>query len=59
MDKVYDWSEEPLDNTHFCGVPSMYGRLCKQQYDMQPKYCEPGPVGGEMEGEHRNVQKGP
>ena len=59
MQQVEDYTEDAIDNSHYRGVPSMYGKLCKQQYDEQPKYCEPGEVGGEMQGEHRNVQAGP
>jgi hypothetical protein len=57
---VCDYSEGKLDNTHYNGVPSMYGKLCKKQQDQQPDYCWPGDVGdGGMHGEHRNEQKGP
>ena len=60
MDRpVKDYSENKGENSHFNGVPSMYGRLVEEQNRMQPKYCEPGKAGGGMEGEHRNTQKGP
>ena len=55
---VKDYTTEK-EYTHYNGVPSMYGRLVDEQCREQPKYCWPGEVGGEMQGEHRNVQKGP
>lgn len=55
---VKDYSEEHEDN-HYNGVPSMYGKNVNAQQKEQPKYCEPGEAGGEIEGEKRNVQKGP
>ncbi len=55
---VKDYTTEK-EYTHFNGVPSMYGRLVDEQCREQPKYCEPGPVGGELQGEKRNVQAGP
>jgi len=55
---VHDYTEERQD-THFNGVPSMYGRIVNEQNKKQPRYCEPGEPGGEMHGEHRNVQQGP
>lgn len=55
---VKDYSEEK-EYSHYNGVKSMYGRLVNEQCKMQPKYCEPGEVGGELEGEKRNEQKGP
>lgn len=58
MSEVKDYSEKKQD-THFNGVPSMYGKLVNEQNRMQPKYCEPGMPGEGMKGEHRNVQKGP
>lgn len=58
MSEVKDYSEGK-ENTHFNGVPSMYGRMVNSQNKMQPKYCEPGPADGEMHGEHRNTQEGP
>jgi hypothetical protein len=58
MDGVKDYTTEK-EYTHYNGVPSMYGRLVDEQCRMQPRYCEPGPAGGGMEGEKRNVQKGP
>lgn len=47
-----------VENTHY-SCNSMYGRLVKQQNAQQPKYSEPGPAGGGMQGSHRNTQKGP
>lgn len=58
-DGVKDYSENKGENSHYNGVPSMYGKLVAEQNRMQPKYCEPGKAGGGMEGEHRNTQKGP
>ncbi len=56
--EVKDYTTEKEYN-HYNGVPSMYGRLVDEQCRQQPKYCEPGPVGGELQGEHRNTQEGP
>lgn len=56
---VRDYSEDKGNNSHYNGVPSMYGRLVSEQNRMQPNYCEPGPAGGGMRGSHRNEQKGP
>lgn len=53
-----DYTEQK-ENTHYNGVPSMYGKLVKEQCKMQPKYCEPGEAGGGMRGEHSNKQVGP
>ncbi len=58
MSEVKDYSEEKED-THYNGVPSMYGKMVDKQNKMQPKYCEPGEAGGGMRGEHRNEQAGP
>ncbi len=58
MSEVKDYTEESQD-THYNGVPSMYGRLVNEQNRMQPKYCEPGEAGGGMRGEKRNEQAGP
>lgn len=55
MDK--DYSYQRPDNSHY-SVPSMYGKLVREQYNMQPKYCEPGKADGEMRADKRNVQKG-
>ena len=56
-DSVKDYSGEK-GNSHYNGVPSMYGRLVSEQNRMQPRYCEPGEAGGEMKGEKRNEQAG-
>lgn len=56
--EVKDYSSDSMSNSHY-SVPSMYGKLCREQYNMQPKYCEPGKAGGGMEGEKRNEQAGP
>jgi hypothetical protein len=56
---VKDYTEDKGENSHYNGVPSMYGRLCKEQNNMQPKYCEPGMPGTEMMGEKSNEQAGP
>lgn len=58
MDSVKDYTTEK-EYTHFNGVPSWYGRIVDEQCKEQPKYCWPGEWGGDMEGEKRNVQKGP
>lgn len=58
MSEVKDYSSEEK-YTHYNGVPSMYGKLVDEQCRMQPKYCEPGEVGGEMRGDRRNEQAGP
>jgi hypothetical protein len=57
MSEVKDYTEAKED-THFNGVPSMYGKLVNEQNKQQPKYCEPGEAGGEMRGEKRNEQAG-
>lgn len=56
--EVKDYTEEKEYN-HYNGVPSMYGRLVDEQCKQQPKYCMPGEAGGELQGEHRNMQEGP
>mgnify|MGYP007027865709 CR=1 FL=1 len=56
--KDYTTSEGDMGNTHYQGVPSMYGKLVAEQQRQQPKYCEPGAAGGGMQGEHRNTQAG-
>lgn len=53
-----DFNYEKPENSHY-SVPSMYGKIVREQYNEQPKYCEPGEAGGGMRGEHRNEQKGP
>jgi hypothetical protein len=58
MSEVKDYTEAKQD-THYRGVPSMYGKLVNEQNRQQPKYSEPGEAGGGMRGEHRNEQKGP
>lgn len=57
--KDYTSAADASGNTHYCGVPSEFGRRVEKQNKMQPKYCEPGEAGGEMRGEKRNVQAGP
>lgn len=52
-----DYSTAKADNSHY-SVPSMYGKMVREQYNMQPQYCEPGKADGQMKGEHRNTQKG-
>jgi hypothetical protein len=58
MSEVKDYTEEK-ENTHYNGVPSMYGKMVNEQNRQQPKYCEPGEAGGGMRGEKRNEQAGP
>lgn len=57
MADSHDYSYKAADNSHY-SCPSMYGKLVKEQYNMQPKYAEPG---SSVKGSdsHRNVQKGP
>lgn len=58
MSDVKDYSALKDDNSHYA-VPSMYGKICKEQYNQQPKYCEPGmPKAGKMMGAKSNPQKG-
>lgn len=60
MSEVKDYSNNPGANSHYNGVPSMYGRLVAEQQKQQPKYRdEPGMYGGGVKGEHTNKQKGP
>lgn len=61
MSEVKDYTSDvgSEGNTHYNGVPSMYGRLVESENKMQPKYCEPGEAGGGMEGEKSNKQAGP
>lgn len=59
MSDVKDYTDKPADNSHYC-VPSMYGKICREQYNEQPKYCDPGmPKDGKMMGAKANSQKGP
>ena len=58
MSDYGDFDREKKDNFHY-SVPSMYGKIVREQYNEQPKYCEPGNADGEMRGEHSNPQKGP
>jgi hypothetical protein len=57
MSDVKDYSGD--SNSHYCGVPSEYGKRVDSQNKMQPKYCEPGEADGAMKGEKSNVQAGP
>lgn len=57
MKKDSDYSSEKADNSHY-SVPSMYGKMVREQYNMQPKYCEPGKSDGKMSGSRSNPQKG-
>lgn len=57
--KDYTTPTDAEGNTHYNGVPSEYGRRVEQQTSMQPKYCEPGKVDGDMRGEKSNEQAGP
>lgn len=38
---------------------SFYSKIVDEQNKMQPKYSEPGEVGGGVKGKHSNPQKGP
>jgi hypothetical protein len=53
-----DFSYNRADNSHY-SVPSMYGKMVREQYNKQPRYCEPGDADGMMRGAHSNPQKGP
>jgi hypothetical protein len=53
-----DFNYEKADNSHYT-VPSMYGKMVREQYNKQPSYCEPGQADGNMKGEHSNKQTGP
>jgi len=53
-----EYNDESLAHSHF-ELKSWYGNLVSEQYKQQPKYCEPGPAGGGLQGEHSNSQKGP
>lgn len=53
-----DFNSAKADNSHY-SVPSMYGKIVREQYNEQPKYCEPGKADGVMKGAHSNPQKGP
>ena len=46
-----------VQETHY-SQPSMYGKMCKEQYAKQPKYCETGTADGNMKAEHSNKQAG-
>lgn len=56
-DDVKDYSS--TSDSHYCGVPSQFGKRVDQQNKMQPKYCMPGEAVGDMKGEKRNEQAGP
>lgn len=53
-----DFSYNKMDNSHY-SEPSMYGKMVREQYNKQPRYCEPGDADGMMRGAHSNPQKGP
>lgn len=61
MSEVKDYTSDASaeGNTHYNGVPSMYGRMVEDQNKKQPRYCEPGAADGQMRGEKRNEQAGP
>lgn len=58
MSDVKDYSEVKK-GSHFRGVGSFYADIVNQQVAQQPKYCEPGKAGGEMQGAKKNTQAGP
>jgi hypothetical protein len=58
MSDVKDYTDSAKD-THYNGVPSMYGKLVEQQNRMKPKYSMPGEADGKMQGEKSNKQAGP
>jgi len=39
-----DYKQSSPQNSHY-SAPSMYGKLVREQYNQQPKYCEPGNAG--------------
>lgn len=56
--KDYKFDYNKSDNSHF-SMPSMYGKIVRQQYNAQPKL--PGSshcADGQMKGAKRNTQKG-
>lgn len=40
-------------------LKSFNSEIVDSQNSMQPKYCEPGPAGGDMQGAKQNSQTGP
>lgn len=60
MSNVKDYTcDGSKENSHYNGVPSMFGRMVDEQNRMQPKYSEPGESTGKMQGDKRNSQVGP
>lgn len=51
-----DFSYDKMDNSHY-SVPSFYGKIVREEFNKQPKYCEPGHT-TDMQGARRNTQKG-
>jgi len=54
-DSNFDYNK--MDNSHYT-VPSMYGKMVREQYNQIPKYCEPSKADGKMQGEKSNKQAG-
>ena len=54
-DKNYDSAK--ADNSHY-SVPSMYGKMVREQYNMRSKCCDPGKADGNMKAAHSDKQKG-
>lgn len=57
--KGYSYDYNKMDNSHY-SMPSMYGKMCREQYQKQPRYAEPGPATGKMVASTSgNAQVGP
>lgn len=58
MDKVKDYTCKESCNSHYNGVPSMYGKNVAEQNRMIPDYCNPGKADGHMKAQKSNKQAG-
>jgi hypothetical protein len=52
------FDDAKADNSHY-SMPSFYGKIVREQYNEQPKYCWPGEIGADMKGSKSNEQVGP
>lgn len=57
-----DYKQSSAQNSHY-SCPSLYGKLVREQYNMQPKVGTGGKIGtgkldNGMQGAKRNTQKG-
>jgi len=52
-----DYSDKKADNSHY-SVPSMYGKMCREQYNARKDCCDPGKADGKMKAAKSNTQKG-